>query len=114
MRSGLQRIGPLVLLATLLCAATAPGPAPRFDAWKIVGMGGGGTMIGPTVSPFDSNLVFEHCDMTGAYVTTDAGQSWRMFNLHAVVGAFAFDPNDSNVVYAATSGLFRSKNRGQT
>ena len=61
-------------------AATA-GPAARFDQWTILGPGGGGTMVDPTISPHDSRLVVERCDMTGAYITTDAGSSWRMFNL---------------------------------
>jgi len=35
----------------------------------------------PEVSPHDPNLVLVACDMTGAYISEDAGKSWRMFNL---------------------------------
>lgn len=88
--------------------------ARRLDAWHVLGPGGGGTMIGPTISPHDADLVVEHCDMTGAYITTDAGRSWRMFHLRGVVQAFAFDPQDPNVVYAGNMALWRSEDRGRS
>ncbi|MGE5644211.1 MAG: hypothetical protein ACM336_00325 [Acidobacteriota bacterium] len=101
-------------VAAALLAAGGPGPAPRFDAWKVIGPGGGGTMIGPTISPHDTNLVVEHCDMTGAYITHDAGQSWRMFNLRTVVQTFAFDPKNPRVIYAGNMGLWRSEDTGKS
>src|SRR6185437_5752349 len=101
-----------VLLATAF--AKAPGPAPRFDAWRIIGPGGGGTMIAPTISPHDANLVVEHCDMTGAYITHDGGLSWRMFNLRSVVNTFAFDPKNANVIYAGNAALWRSEDKGRS
>ena len=51
-------------------------------------------MFNPTVSPHDKNTVLVSCDMTGAYITHDGGQSWRMFNLRGRVRFFAFDPID--------------------
>ena len=71
-------------------------------------------MIAPTISPHDTRLVIEHCDMTGAYITQNDGQSWRMFNLRGVVNAFAFDPADDKVIYAANAALWRSTDRGQS
>ena len=55
----------LILFATALTAQrpSAPQnerrerPAPRFDAWRVLGPGGGGTMIGPTISPHDPSGV---------------------------------------------------------
>jgi photosystem II stability/assembly factor-like uncharacterized protein len=98
----------------LLLAAVKPGLAPRFDRWKIIGPGGGGTMIAPTISPHDPNLVVEHCDMTGAYITLDGGQSWRMFNLRSGVSTFAFDPGDPKVIYAGNEALWRSRDNGRS
>jgi len=111
---GMKRtlLGILLLLAPAF--AKTPGPAPRFDAWKIIGPGGGGTMIAPTISPHDPNLVVEHCDMTGAYITHDGGLSWRMFNLRAVVNTFAFDPKNANVIYAGNAALWRSEDQGRS
>src|SRR5579862_4821288 len=92
----------------------APGPAPRQDAFTILGPGGGGTMQIPTISPHDPNLVVEACDMTGAYITTNGAQSWRMFNLHTGIRSYAFDPGDPAVIYAGNGLLWRSTDRGGT
>src|SRR5579872_2963252 len=101
-------------IAALALAAVIHGPAPRFDAWKIIGPGGAGAMFLPTISPHDANVVLEHCDMTGSYISRDAGRSWRMFNLRGTVGAFAFDPRDPNVMYAGNHALHRSGDGGRT
>jgi photosystem II stability/assembly factor-like uncharacterized protein len=98
----------------LAIAAAAQSPAPRFDAWKIIGPGGGGTTIGPTISPHDPNLVVEHCDMTGGYITHDGGQSWRMFNLRSGMETFAFDPKSPRRIYAGNAALWRSDDTGRT
>ena len=103
-----------LLPAALALAAAIHGPAPRFDAWQIIGPGGAGGMFLPTVSPHDPNLVLEHCDMTGAYLSRDAGRSWRMFNLRGTVSAFAFDPRDARVIYTGSHALFRSTDTGRT
>jgi photosystem II stability/assembly factor-like uncharacterized protein len=86
--------------------------APRRDAWTILGPGGGGAQFFPSVSPHDPKLVFVACDMTGSYVSQDGGDTWRMFNLRSVSRLFAFDPVNPNTVYAATSSLWRSRDRG--
>jgi photosystem II stability/assembly factor-like uncharacterized protein len=101
-------------LPALVPAADKPGPAPRFDPWTIIGPGGGGTMISPTISPHNEAIVVEHCDMTGAYITLDGAQSWRMFNLRGVVNTFAFDPRNPRVIYAGNEALWRSADTGRT
>ncbi len=107
-----QILGLAVLLLLTSLASLAQGP--KANSWKIVGPGGGGTMIAPTISPHDSQLVVEHCDMTGGYVTRDNGQSWRMFNLRGGIDAFAFDPVDPQVIYAGNAALWKSSDSGQS
>jgi photosystem II stability/assembly factor-like uncharacterized protein len=109
-------IGQRSSFAILLLFTTVAGIAQKPDAngWKVVGPGGGGTTIGPTISPFNSHLVVEHCDMTGGYVTSDDGQSWHMFNLRGGIGVLAFDPADPQVIYAGNAALWRSSDAGQT
>lgn len=113
--------GQLAIPLLLLGLASAPSrpaetgsrSAPRLDLWQVLGPGGGGAQFNPTVSPVDPNLVLVNCDMTGAYISLDGGDSWRMFNLGAVVRFFVADPVDGNVIYAATDGLYRSDDKGK-
>jgi hypothetical protein len=86
----------------------------RLDKWRVIGPGGGGAQFIPTVSPHDPNQVLVACDMTGSYLTRDAGASWRMFNLRGRVHFFVFDPIDRNVFYAKATGLWRSSDGANT
>jgi len=90
------------------------GGDSRPGDFTVIGPGGGGAMFHPTISPHDPNTVLIGCDMTGSYVTHDAGKSWRMFNLRGVVQFFVFDPLDRKVIYAQSNGLWRSQDEGET
>ena len=70
-------------------------------------------MIAPTISPHNPNIVVEHCDMTGAYITQDGGKSWRMFNLGGTLPVHVFDPGNPKVIYAGNSGVWRSEDGGR-
>ena len=82
------------------------------EKWRVLGPGGGGAMFLPTVNPENPQNVFLRCDMTGAYVTHDGGDSWRMFHLRTVVRDFEFDPLNPSTIYASNTGLYRSDNSG--
>ncbi len=99
----------IALLALLL-----GGNDPRPGDFNVIGPGGGGAMFHPTISPHDPNIALVSCDMTGSYITRDGGKSWRMFNLRGVVQFFVFVPLDKNVIYAQSSGLWRSQDEGRT
>jgi photosystem II stability/assembly factor-like uncharacterized protein len=94
--------------------ALAPAHPARLDAWRVIGPGGGGTMRRPAVSPHDAKVVVLGCDMTGAYLTSDGGASWRMFNLGSVPTAFAFDPSRPQTIYAGAEAVYRSDDAGRT
>jgi photosystem II stability/assembly factor-like uncharacterized protein len=101
-------------LALLLTASAA---GERHDAWKIIGPGGGGTMMFPAISRGSPHNVLLACDMTGGYISRDNGSSWRMYNLGGVVRSVVFDPNNARTLYARTSGsraLWRSVDTGDT
>lgn len=101
-----------ILRALLGFLVLANRDAPRPGNFRVIGPGGGGAMFHPTVSPHDLDTVLVSCDMTGAYISHDGGKSWRMFNLRGVVEFFVFDPSDRNVIYAQSSGLWRSQDQG--
>jgi len=52
------------------------------------GPGAGGGVFIPTISPFDTSLVFSKGDMTGAFVTYDSGKNWKLFNLNVFSKGF--------------------------
>jgi photosystem II stability/assembly factor-like uncharacterized protein len=121
--TAMKRLVSGALLALVLIVALAaedsggpgsPAAAPRFDAWRIIGPGGGGAQFLPTISPHDPRCVLVACDMTGAYISRDGGDSWRMFNLRGTVRFFAFDPVDPDTIYAGGIGLWRSKDGGRS
>jgi hypothetical protein len=63
------------------------------------GLGGGGSMFAPSISPWTSpqpELWFVACDMLGLYQSTDRGQNWTMLDAREVTGgdrfSVAFDP----------------------
>jgi photosystem II stability/assembly factor-like uncharacterized protein len=104
------RIVPAMIVVAFLTSAFADRPG----GFRILGPGGGGAMFNPTISPHDPSTVLISCDMTGSYITHDAGRTWRMFNLRGVVDFFVFDPLDPKTMYAHATGLWRSTDGGET
>lgn len=102
----------LRLAVALLLTATAA--AQRPGGFQVIGPGGGGAMYRPSINPHDPQTVLVACDMGGGYISHDAGRSWRMFNLHGAINAFAFDPKTPTTLYAGGTGLWRSTDNGAT
>ena len=101
--------------AMLNAAPSAPSAALRNDAWVVIGPGGGGAQYIQTISPHGANYVLVRCDMTGIYLSHDAGVTWRMINLRGGARFFVFDPVDPKIIYVCSgSGLYRSTDRSDT
>ncbi len=111
---------PLILALPLIFFSCHNSPSgvsgkndlPGANTWKVIGPGGGGGVLKPTISPFDEDLVLTHCDMTAAYLSLDAGVNWKMKNLWTVPEDFEFDPAESHTLYVATRGYRYSEDRG--
>lgn len=79
-----------------------------------LGIGGGGFLHKPEISPFDENTMMVIPDMGGVYVSHNAGVDWQRKNLQGIVHKTCFDPNREGVVYAGGIGLYRSTDNGDT
>lgn len=77
-----------------------------------LGIGGGGMLHSPSISPFDENTMLVLPDMGGIYVSHNAGVEWKRKNLQGLVIKAYFDPVREGVVYAGGSGLYRSEDNG--
>jgi photosystem II stability/assembly factor-like uncharacterized protein len=74
----------LALAVTTLISA---GEAVAADGtFHVRGLGGAGGMFVPSVSPYDPNLMFVACDMSGTYRSQDGGKSWEMFHYQQMNG----------------------------
>ncbi|MBI3136148.1 MAG: T9SS type A sorting domain-containing protein [Bacteroidetes bacterium] len=46
-------------------------------AWQYKGIGGGGALFAPSISPLNAAAIYLQCDMTEVFHTTDAGTTWN-------------------------------------
>ena len=123
--------GGLVIVHMLLCQAgradvpsslpaSRPAAADPQKSWRPVGISGGGGMYGLAISPLDPKLMMVHCDMSGAYLTADAGGTWRMVHYSQLRSSTrasgAFHPADPKVMFSpqAGQGLKVSRDGGLT
>ncbi|MBN2290263.1 MAG: hypothetical protein JXQ83_13095 [Candidatus Glassbacteria bacterium] len=109
----------LLCLALLAVSCSAPRqepprPAPAAPVWQVIGPGGGGSMFIPTFNPADPDNILIRCDMSGAYLSSDGGQSWKMYNFPGGAQAFAFDPSDPQAIYVGAAGVHGSADGGKT
>ncbi|MDE6292994.1 MAG: hypothetical protein K2L88_00025 [Clostridiales bacterium] len=78
----------------------------------VLGIGGGGAVFTPEISPFNANDMAVSVDMGGVYISHNAGEKWSRKNLDGQVLTAYFDPTRKNAVYAGGSGLYRSLDNG--
>ncbi len=79
-----------------------------------LGIGGGGALFEPAISPHNSNEMLVVPDMGGIYISHDKGGQWNRVNLHGTIISATYDPNREGVVYAGGAGLYRSTDYGKT
>jgi len=102
---------PMILL--LYCATIARAQTPTAT-WQRIGPGGGGSTFIPTFSYHNADDFMVKCDMTGSYLTNNGGQTYRMINFVGGATCYAYDPNDSDRIYAGGTFVNRSADGGKT
>lgn len=79
-------------------------PTDVFAAPSALGMGGGGSMYEPKVSPLSGSDLAVSCDMGGLYRSTDGGAHWTMQDGRLVGGttrfSVAYDPSQADHLVA--------------
>jgi len=87
-------------------------------AWTSLGLGGGGAMFTPAISPVDPGRILLNCDMSGSYRSTDGGRSWELIHYRQLTSSTtvspAWHPVDPDVAFAANgwTGTLRTTRDG--
>lgn len=96
---------PLTLSGLLLLACLSgffPHSASAGGALFVPrGIGGGGGLYSPVISPFDGRTVLVACDMGGVYRSEDGGKSWALLSMH----------QDLSMMHMAPPAIFTSEER---
>ena len=96
--ASLSKIGLIFLVWNVICDALAQ-PAE----WQSRGMGGGGALFSPSISPHNEQEIFIACDMTDLFHSTTAGRNWEIVHFEEIRSLpdtkvqFTSDPN---ILYA--------------
>ncbi|MFB3894356.1 MAG: WD40/YVTN/BNR-like repeat-containing protein [Phycisphaerae bacterium] len=111
----------ILTVAAAVVVLTAAGAAAQTNTGKgsfeVTGMGGAGGMYTPTISPYDNQLMFMSCDMSGSYRSTDGGKSWRLIHYKQIHSSLRARPAfTKDAVYWDDSGsiLKVSRDKGET
>jgi len=93
----------LRLISCLLVTAGINAQVP--SNWTPTGIGGGGALFAPSISPSDPDDFYISSDLSALYHTTDGGESYSIFD-HRQIQAF----HNSNVRFTSVPGLLYSIN----
>lgn len=104
----------ILIIAFNACKTSDNKRNPASTTWEKLGPGGGGATFIPTFSHESPDNFMIRCDMTGAYITNNGGSSYHQVNFANGSSAFAFDPNDKNIIYIGGNFLHRSTDGGET
>jgi photosystem II stability/assembly factor-like uncharacterized protein len=113
----MRKMALIFLFGLLAPGLLIPFTAEGDDVFSARGIGGGGGMFVPSISPYDPDLMFVASDMGGTYCSTDGGQSWQLIHFmemsdNAASTYPAFFPD--KIFWHTGSSLRVSHDNGQT
>jgi photosystem II stability/assembly factor-like uncharacterized protein len=85
------------------------------SSWTSKGIGGGGALQNPSISPFNNSRVFMSCDMSEMYETSDFGINWQALHYNNLQGglkgkvSFTNDPLKLYAIGNSGSGTYVPK-----
>jgi len=89
------------ILGLLLLMTTAVFAQP--DGWTSTGIGGGGALFSPSISPHNSSDIYVACDMSEMFHSTDFGGTWNVADFRRLqtgsIGGTVQFTSDPNVLY---------------
>ncbi|MCJ8331235.1 MAG: hypothetical protein MJH11_14810, partial [Lentisphaeria bacterium] len=103
----------LGLVFSLANAQTFKKPKPGSPFINI-GLGGGGYMHSPAMSPYDKKFMYTNCDMGCVYVTRDGGKKWRTIPFYDIAGREGIAVFDKKNIYLKGGGISVSSDKGRT
>jgi len=79
----------IALLLLLLAAPSRAAQDPNDASFRPIGVGGGGAIFAPAVSPYDPQLMLITTDMGGCYRSGDGGRSWNQIHFRELASGTA-------------------------
>lgn len=78
--------------------------------WESKGIGGGGALFAPSISPHDANDIYLQCDMSEVFHTTNKGASWNEIDFRELVSTGGLNTveftSDPQVLYTINLNYF--------
>ncbi len=102
-----------LFLLLLIIGLPAISPAQVPTQWDARGMGGGGAVYAPSISPFNGNEAYLGCDMSVMSHTLDFGNTWRTISFDTLMGHRHSKVNFTNhpdTLYVESLDQYSAKN----
>jgi photosystem II stability/assembly factor-like uncharacterized protein len=110
----------VVVLAARAAFGAGPAVAPGDEqVFQPIGIGGGGAIFAPSVSPYDPNFMLISTDMGGCYRSLDEGRTWTLVQPWDKQNDVQMAANQTQIAFTAQSNtagrnVFATYNRGTT
>lgn len=109
MNKNLPYLSKSFILHSLIFSFCISSVLAQPASWDARGIGGGGALFSPSISPHNNNEVYLACDMTEVFHTTNAGVNWSTLpftQLTAVTSAKVQYTSDPSILFALNSNFY--------